>query len=105
MFALLERLESDEEFRNRALSLPVERRKEFIFGAGYDIDKADLVHLPDLANVQELSEEDLERVAAGGTGTLVGEIVGVGMAATIGGIAAGSGVGWGVIAAACAAGL
>jgi predicted ribosomally synthesized peptide with nif11-like leader len=93
MLALLERVESDEPFRTQTCSLPPEQRKEFVLGAGYDIDPSDLVYLRDFANIDELSEEDLDRVAGGGTqtdlaaGASIGGVAGI---AAIVAIAAGA---------------
>lgn len=105
ILALLERIETDQDFRDRVLALPPEPRKDFILAAGYEVGPDDLVHLRSLANIDEFSEQDLERVAAGGTGTTVAETAGVATAATVGGLAAGASIGIGVLAAACAAEL
>lgn len=86
LLELMERVESDEEFRKHAMSLPPEQRKQFIDGAGYDVGPADLVHLRELVSVQEPSDEDLELVAAGGLATELG--------AAFGGTAGGAAIGY-----------
>jgi Bacteriocin class II with double-glycine leader peptide len=88
MLALLERVELDDEFRTHTLSLPLEQRKEFVLGAGYDIDPNDLVCLRDFANIDELSEEDLDRVAGGGTLTDLAAGASIGGAAGIAAVVA-----------------
>lgn len=79
---LLERARSDGEFQRKLVALPsTEERKAFIHECGYDVDPGDLALLREAAGLGELSEEDLDRVAAAGSNSSVlGE-----MAAVIGG--------------------
>lgn len=88
LLELMRRVESDEEFRTHAMSLPLEQRKQFIAGAGYDVGPEDLVYLREVVNLQELSDEDLESVAAGGLATTIGLGVGGGVGGVIAGYAA-----------------
>jgi predicted ribosomally synthesized peptide with nif11-like leader len=88
--ALLDRLESDQEFRERIVSGVTsapsdEARLQVVRDAGYDIDRTDVPVVRARYDVHELSDEDLHNVAGGGaTGTIVGSIG----TAVIGGIAA-----------------
>lgn len=86
--ALLERVESDDEFRTHTLMLPLERRKEFIRQAGYDIEPSDVAYIHEIAGAPELSDEDLERVAGGGSVTSVAVRGGVGGTVAVAGIVA-----------------
>lgn len=82
MQALLERVESDNEFRTHALSLPLKQRQEFIRQAGYDIEQGDVAYIHELAGAPELSEDDLERISGGGSVTSIA--VGTGGGVTLG---------------------
>lgn len=67
--ALLARLESDQGFRERLEAVPGnDARRQIVLDAGFDVQPSDLPTLRSLAGLQELSDEDLEKVA-GGTGT------------------------------------
>jgi len=88
--ALLDRLESDQEFRDRIVSGVTsapsdEARLQVVRDAGYDIDRTDVPVVRARYDIHELSDEDLHAVA-GGTGTWTG--VGSAAVSIIGGIAA-----------------
>ena len=64
--AFAERISTDEAFRDRltAATTPEERRQ--IAGeAGYDLSRNDLPAIKEALGIQELSDEDLEKVAGG----------------------------------------
>lgn len=85
MTALYERLESDEAFRTRLEEArsPADKHR-LVAAEGFDVDSADFSTLRSLAGANELSDEDLERVAGGsGTGTAT-----AGAAVSIGSVAA-----------------
>lgn len=87
---LLDRAQSDNEFQNRLLALPsATERTAFVHECGYDVAPEDFEALKEAAGLSELSEADLERIAAGGSTTLE--------------IAAGVGGGLGLAAGASAA--
>src|SRR5215469_3932151 len=65
--ALYERVNSDEEFRDRleAAETPEEKRR-IVTEAGYDVSRDDLPTIRRFSSgVSELSDEDLENVAGG----------------------------------------
>jgi predicted ribosomally synthesized peptide with nif11-like leader len=64
--ALYERVTSDEQFRAQleAAATPEEKRR-IVTDAGYDMSRDDLSTIRNLAGMNELSDEDLERVAGG----------------------------------------
>jgi predicted ribosomally synthesized peptide with nif11-like leader len=75
--ALYERVTSDDEFRARleAAQTPDDKRR-IVTEAGYDVSRDDLPTVRKLAGVTDLSDEDMEKVAAG---------IGAGSAAAISG--------------------
>jgi predicted ribosomally synthesized peptide with nif11-like leader len=74
--ALMERVETDQAFRERLESAPTnEAKREVVVDAGYDIEPSDLPAFRSEFGLSELSDEDLEKVA-GGSGTLTAESVG-----------------------------
>jgi predicted ribosomally synthesized peptide with nif11-like leader len=75
--ALLERLQTDQGFRERLeAASTTEAKRQLVQDAGFDIGRGDLPALRAQAGLQELSDEDLERVAGGsGPGTDVGTAV------------------------------
>jgi predicted ribosomally synthesized peptide with nif11-like leader len=86
--ALFERVSSDEAFKSRleAAATPEDKRR-IVAEAGFDVSPEDLPSLRDLAGVEELSDEDLEKVA-GGTGTNTGAGSAIGVVVVIGAVAA-----------------
>ena len=64
--AFAERITTDEEFARRlgSASSPDERLK-IANDAGYDLSASDLSAIKTALNVEELSDEDLEKVAGG----------------------------------------
>lgn len=71
--AFVERLRSDEAFQQKlAGAASREERREIAREAGYELSEADLPAIKAAFGVQELSDEDLERVA-GGVGQETGE--------------------------------
>ena len=70
--AFAERITTDEEFARRlgSVSSPDERLK-MANDAGYDLSASDLSAIKTALSVEELSDEDLEKVA-GGIGASVG---------------------------------
>ena len=67
--AFVERLSSDEAFRNRLAAAPTpEERQEMAREAGYDLGAGDMPAIKAALGIEELSDEDLEKVA-GGVGT------------------------------------
>ena len=64
--AFAERITTDEEFARRlgSASSPDERLK-MANDAGYDLSASDLSAIKTALNVEELSDEDLEKVAGG----------------------------------------
>lgn len=94
--ALLDRVESDEGFRDRLLAEgSIEERGRLVLEAGYDVEPSDLPAFKEMSGFSELTDEELEWVAGGGTGTEVG----VGIATAVTGGAAGIGILAAVIAA------
>ena len=87
--ALLERAESDEDFRTRLEAASLEERRKIIKDAGFDVDPSDVETFKSLTGVQELSDEDLERIAAGGSitsvagGAAAGTVIAIGTAAAV----------------------
>lgn len=87
---LLDRIESDEAFRDRLVTAgPIEERRRLVLETGYDVGPDDLLVFKKMVGFEELSDEDLNRLAAGGLGTNIG----AGIAGAIGGIGLGAGVG------------
>jgi predicted ribosomally synthesized peptide with nif11-like leader len=70
--ALYERVGSDEEFRGQleAAETPDDKYR-IVSQAGYDVSRDDLPTLRKLAGVNELSDEDMEKVAGGGVTTAI----------------------------------
>jgi len=74
--AFVERLTTDEEFAKKVADAPSkEERLRIINEAGYALTASDLSALKAALNVEELSDEDLEKVA-GGAG-VSGELSGI----------------------------
>ena len=91
--AFVERLSSDEAFRNRLAAAPTpEERQEMAREAGYDLGAGDMPAIKAALGIEELSDDDLEKVA-GGIGTATATI-GISVAGTA------TGLGMTVIAAA-----
>lgn len=62
--AFINRMKTDENFRKKVIShADVESRKAFVFGEGFDFTAEELKK-----QGAELSEDDLEKVSAGGSG-------------------------------------
>ena len=79
--AFVERLSSDEAFRNRLAAAPTpEERQEMAREAGYDLGAGDMPAIKAALGIEELSDDDLEKVA-GGIGTATATI-GIGVAGT-----------------------
>ncbi len=78
--AFAERITTDEEFARRlgSASSPDERLK-MANDAGYDLSASDLSAIKTALSVEELSDEDLEKVA-GGIGATAGAAVATGYA-------------------------
>ncbi len=79
--AFAERITTDEEFARRlgSVSSPDERLK-MANDAGYDLSASDLSAIKAALNVEELSDEDLEKVAGGigsATNVITGAVTGV----------------------------
>jgi predicted ribosomally synthesized peptide with nif11-like leader len=84
--ALFQRLESDAAFREQVESAatPAEKHR-IVTEAGYDVTPDDAPTMRELAGMSELSDDELEAIAAGiatGTGLALG-IVGAGAAAAV----------------------
>ncbi|HEY1634841.1 MAG TPA: Nif11-like leader peptide family natural product precursor [Acidimicrobiales bacterium] len=64
--ALYERVNSDEEFRDRleAAETPDDKR-QMVTEAGYEVSRDDLPTIRKLSGVTELSDEDLDTMAGG----------------------------------------
>jgi predicted ribosomally synthesized peptide with nif11-like leader len=79
--ALLDRLESDPEFRERIVSAVTtapsdEARLQIVRDAGYDIDHTDVPVVRARYDIQELSDDDLHNVAGGvGVATTAAPVV------------------------------
>jgi predicted ribosomally synthesized peptide with nif11-like leader len=88
--ALYERINSDEEFRAKmeAAETPDDKR-HIVTEAGYEVTSDDLPTIRKLAGVNELSDEDLEKVAGGSDATTVavGLPAVVVLVAAVGGVA------------------
>lgn len=82
--ALLERAQADSAFREQLEAAPsTEARRQVIEDAGFDVGPSDLAAFRSLAGVQELSEDDLERVAGAGSATNVSIGASLGASATV----------------------
>jgi predicted ribosomally synthesized peptide with nif11-like leader len=83
--ALLERVQNDQGFRERLEAAPTaEAKRQIVQDAGFDVGRSDLPALRAQAGLQDMSDEDLERVAGGtGTGTAIGYGVAVAAALVI----------------------
>ncbi|MCL5947649.1 MAG: Nif11-like leader peptide family RiPP precursor [Actinobacteria bacterium] len=83
--AFAERVTTDEDFARKlgSASSPDERLK-MANEAGYALSASDLSAVKAALNVEELSDEDLEKVAGGfGTGTAVATATGIALASGI----------------------
>jgi predicted ribosomally synthesized peptide with nif11-like leader len=70
--ALLQRLESDQGFRERLEAAPTnEARKQMIEDAGFDVQPSDRSTALSMIGLQELSDADLEKIAGGVSTTAV----------------------------------
>ena len=91
--AFVERLSSDEAFRDRLAAAPTpEERQEMARAAGYDVGAEDMPAIKSALGIEELSDEDLEKVA-GGMSTTVASIAASASAvasATVGTVAGGT---------------
>ena len=64
--AFWERLQSDEQFRRQVEQAKTPQEKhQVLAAAGYEVSRGDLDTLRSLAGMNELSDEDLEKVAGG----------------------------------------
>ncbi|MDA8354976.1 MAG: Nif11-like leader peptide family RiPP precursor [Actinomycetota bacterium] len=101
--AFVERLSSDEAFRDRLAAAPTpEERQEMAREAGYDLSAEDMPAIKSALGIEELSDEDLEKVAGGiGTVTVAAATATAGAVGTaVGTVAAGT-----ILLAAAAAAL
>lgn len=65
--ALMERVESDQAFRERLEAAPTsEAKRQIVVDAGYDIGPYDLSAFRAHYGLREPSDDDLEKVAGGG---------------------------------------
>jgi predicted ribosomally synthesized peptide with nif11-like leader len=94
--AFVERLSSDEAFRDRLAAAPTpEERQEMARAAGYDVGAEDMPAIKSALGIEELSDEDLEKVA-GGIGTATATVAvatataGAVASATVGTVAGGT---------------
>ena len=88
--AFIERLSTDQAFRDQleAASSPQERQ-QIANDAGYDVGPDDVGAIRSAAGIEELSDEDLEKVAGGVSDTyIVMTVIGGASAAGIGAAAA-----------------
>jgi predicted ribosomally synthesized peptide with nif11-like leader len=73
--ALYERINSDEAFRTQLEAAETsDDKRRIATEAGYDVNRDDLSTVRNLAGVNDLSDEDLEKVA-GGMGDTTGMIL------------------------------
>jgi predicted ribosomally synthesized peptide with nif11-like leader len=97
--AFVERLTTDEEFAKKVADAPSkEERLRIINEAGYALTASDLSALKAALNVEELSDEDLEKVAGGNSSAVC-----AGVGSAVGGMSAGVSVMSAAIATAAAA--
>lgn len=87
MRALLDRAESDESFRERILAMSPEEKRQAISEAGFDVSPSDMASLRSMTGY-ELSDEELEQVAGGGSATSISVGASVGGAASVAGVVA-----------------
>lgn len=81
--SFVEKLSTDEEFANKLASAPTpEERLKIANDAGFAISASDVDGIKAALNIEELSDEDLEKVAGGmGTNTIVSAVtIGMGSA-------------------------
>jgi predicted ribosomally synthesized peptide with nif11-like leader len=82
---LLERVVSDPEFRERLETAPNnEARRQIVEEAGIDVEPSDVSALRTMTGATELSDEDLEKVAGGGSATNVSVGASIGTAISVG---------------------
>jgi predicted ribosomally synthesized peptide with nif11-like leader len=68
--SFVEKLSTDEEFANKLASAPTpEERLKMANDAGFAISASDADGIKAALNVEDLSDEDLEKVAGGAGGT------------------------------------
>ncbi len=80
----MERVESDQGFRERLEAAPTnEAKQQIVRDAGFDVQASDLPAIRSLAGIQELSDDDLEKVA-GGIGGATSVSVGASVGASVG---------------------
>ena len=83
--AFVERVNSDEAFRNDLIEAGSnDVRLQKAQDAGFDVTAEDLADLRRQAGAEELSEDDLQKIAGGLSNTEVGAISGVAVALSIG---------------------
>jgi predicted ribosomally synthesized peptide with nif11-like leader len=85
--ALIDRVESDDSFRERVLAMSPEEKREAIREAGYEIDRSDLASISSMTGY-ELSDEELDQVAGGGSVTSITVGASVGGTISVAGVAA-----------------
>ena len=81
--SFVEKLSTDEEFANKLASAPTpEERLKIANDAGFAVNAFDVGGIKAALNIEELSDEDLEKVAGGmGTNTIVSAVtIGMGSA-------------------------
>lgn len=69
---LLDRVESDESFREVLLVGSLEDRGRLLREEGYDVEPRDIAALRGVAGLRELPDDELVYVAEGGAGTTCG---------------------------------
>jgi predicted ribosomally synthesized peptide with nif11-like leader len=87
--ALYERVTSDDEFRAQLEAAETaEDKRRIVTEAGYDVSRDDLPTVRRLTGMNELSDEDLEKVAGGSdvTTVAVGIPAAVAFVAAVGGV-------------------
>jgi predicted ribosomally synthesized peptide with nif11-like leader len=85
--SFVEKLSTDEEFANKLASAPTpEERLKIANDAGFAISASDVDGIKAALNIEELSDEDLEKVAGGmgsATNVITGAVTGVATGAIV----------------------
>ena len=102
--SFVEKLSTDEEFANKLASAPTpEERLKIANDAGFAISASDVDGIKAALNIEELSDEDLEKVAGGmmgRTSAIISGTVTASASVVTGSVAASVGIGIGAAAAA-----